>query len=69
MGIFVTVDEGLIHVKVDRLEGWVFLGQIDVLAGVGDLYGFAKAEHFDALVKMLAVEIHKISGLVLAETA
>jgi len=40
-----------------------------VLACVGDFYAFAEAQYFYLLVKMLAVEVHEVAGLVLAEAS
>lgn len=63
------MDEGLVEVEEDGFESGVLLGQLDFLFGVWDFDGFAHAEHFDALVEVLAVEVHEIGGFVFAQAA
>ena len=63
------MNKRLVHVEVDGLEVGLTLGEGDMLAGVGDLDSFAEAQHLDALVEVLPVEVHQVAGLVLLEAA
>ena len=47
----------------------VIFRQVYVLAGVRNLNCLSKPQHFGALVKVLPVEVHKVRGLMFAETA
>ena len=61
--------EGLVKIEEDGFEVGVLAGELDVLAGVGDLDAFAEAEYLYLLIEMLSVKVHHIAGLVLPEAA
>lgn len=63
------MDESLIHIEVDSLEVGIFPGQFDFLSRGGDLDGLTESEYFDALVKMLAIEVHEIVSLMFLEAS
>ena len=69
VGILVAVDEGFIKVEEDGFLIWIFAGELNVFACVGNFDGFSEAEYLYLLIEVLPVEIHEVGGLVLAEAA
>lgn len=63
------MDQSFVHIEVNSLEVGVLPGQFDLLARGGYLDGLSEPKHFDALIKMLAIEVHEIVGLMLLEAS
>jgi hypothetical protein len=63
------VNQRLVHVQEDRLEVTGLTGQFVLLPRLLYLYGTTEAQHLYALVEVLPVEVHQVTGLMLFEAA